>query len=553
MRFHLPKAAVLAASITISGCTTFSGDVGESTGSFRQAPASELLVRAEQFERDGDYAHAAKMYEEILRNDPGRAQVRRRLQALAAYGIVSPHAHGALTSNVQSLVAQHQGQLSPQPASASVQQRVAEMQPTPLPEEFSHLEITWYDETPSETAGPAVARVTSPPVSHTVSVPATEPAAEIVALTEPNLELASQLPQPAETPIPAPTVADASEIAPGPASWEHTVIRSQEDTRRSFDSEPDGSDAVATESTASRHPIAGVVSAGSNLWRHTTTSEPFVDATAESALNSPAHVDSIAVTQDDSHFDWADTPHVDGSESTHAATDWWEPAKTAVASIDVQPDARAAASDEFLDPIVAAPQELPTSEYHPEVDSISPIQRAHSAYTLWQVSGSSTQAVPSLVELLEHQDSHVVEVACYFLGEFGPQAAAASESLQYVRDTADESTAILAAEALAKIDPSQTDSVERIVAATQSSDPQCRLLAAITLASIDAAHEQTVVPALAGLLDDDEAEVRSAAALSLGGWGQAASPCTTKLEELALGDLPEVAEAARIALQCIEQ
>ncbi len=586
MRFSSPMAAFLAASISISGCTSITGDWPESKGSFRQAPTSELLVRAEQFEREGDYGHAARLYEELLRSDPSRVQVRRRLQALASYGILSSEAQGALTANVQEVIAQqHQErQLAERSSEPSAQPQFAAT--SPLPEEFSHLEITWADEPQSQTAAHAASQAPSPLISQS----SPREFADVTARGVSQVEL---LPPPPSVEPPTPTRTPeslfatvtppspetpraelaAADVATGPDSWQDTVIRSQEQTRRHFDSptqiNPEtqtedlaASDADADPQQPSRPIMAHVVSTGSNLWRAATNPEPESELQTENptvAMGEPIAAERNAI----SSLEWAHSPAVDAIDSVTSAvsvsndTGWCEPAEPvapfAIAAID---------DDAFVDPIVDDQQESSTrsdfsasraDQLMASSSTIPAIQRAQSAFATWKSSGSTSETVPALVELLEHEDTHIVEVACYFLGEFGPAAEVASPTLRTVRDTAEESTAILAAEALAKIEPGQRDSIDRIVGASRSIDIECRLLAAFTLGGVDASHSETVVPALAYLLNDENAEVRSAAALSLGGFGHAASACTSKLEELALGDMPEVRESARIALQCIEQ
>lgn len=515
MRFQSPMAAVLAASITVSGCMPFQARTTQpasTAGSFRQAPTSELLTLAERYEQQGQYSHAARLYEEMLKSDPNRTQVRNRLQALAAHGIVSPHAQGALASNVDQVLAEHQRQVA---ASTSA----------PEPQQ------------PSPTLASAPTRQPSPFYETSFSP---EPVAAPVTV-QPSAD-ASMFPPP-----PSSRATQASQV---PAEWQLTEIRSQQDTRP----HPQTSRAADDRDAGGSREIAHAVTAGSSLWHASQPSSNGLDSKS-TVIESPAS---------DAVLEWAATPEVaatmPAAQPQQQSQDWWLPSETTA-----ETDTVAMATDEaFYDPVVKDTNEEVFCEPTEMADEVvvdetaaattSPMQQAQSAFTLWQVSGDASQAIPVLTEQLTHEDPKVVELACYFLGELGPAGEPAATQLREVRDSAEsETTAILAAEALAKIEPEQRESIDHLIQATRSTEKESRLLAAITLADIDGSHSDAIVTALARMLDDENLEVRSAAALSLGGLGPAAVECTPKLEELALGDVPEVSDAARIALQCIEQ
>lgn len=557
MRFHKSFAALLAASISISGCSPFQRDQRQVDGSFRTAPTAELMTMAERYERQGDYAHAARLYEELLKGDPSRTQVRTRLQALAMHGVVSPQAQDVLNDNLNSIVAEHQRQLAEVESQREIDRHLASMTPVSTPDGYQLVD-------PSVARG--VARVETPaanePWTHeTVAVttkvpqsalPETEFEPTFEEFTDTQTTMAVEAP--AETPVATP----ANEVPAGPDNWHQTVIRPQDDARRQTAAAPSAQEPEDT-SSESRAPISRVVSSGSRLW----------NAVNEPATTEPFNSSSEAVESTGSALggtpDWASADaHSTSSEeiASLSHSERFESAWRVSSSRADSLSSSASSADPFCDPIVAGEEETATAtadeceQATPDgawIDTTQPMQRAQSAFTLWQVSGNAEQTVPALIELLEHENQQVVEVACYFLGELGPAANLATAPLQSIRQNADETTSILAAEALSKITPSEVDSVEHIVHAAQTGDDESRLLATITLGGVDRQHESLVVPVLVSLLNDQDPQIRSAAALSLGGWGPAAACCTVKLEELALGDTPEVSDAARIALECIEK
>jgi hypothetical protein len=537
MRFHKSFAALLAASISISGCSPIQRNTSQVEGSFRTAPTSELLTMAERYERQGDYAHAARLYEELLKGDPTRTQVRTRLQALAMHGVVSPQAQGVLMESVDEIVASHQPQLAAAESQREIDRHLASMTPVSTPGGYQLVD-------PSVARGVAQVQIPSesePWAQETFAVTAEAPSAPA-----PETEFEPTF---ADSPSPS-----ADQVQPESIDWHQTVIRPQDEPRR-----PVAAGTSETEATSEgRGPISRVVSSGSRLW-HAANGQTETVAQSTSAESTPSN----AIVAEGSPA-WAAPSNpsfelASVSRSTMEESDWRIPADRAADA-----SALSETADPFCDPIVSgehsttgttadAPVLFESASDAVCTDTTHPLQRAQSCFTLWQVCGDADRAVPTLVELLGNEDAQVVEVACFFLGELGPAASLAVAPLQAVRDSADETTSILAAEALAKIAPQESESVAHIVQASRSVENESRLLAAITLAGVDHQHGETVVPALARLLEDENPQVRSAAALSLGGWGDAAASCCPKLEELALGDVPEVSEAARIALDCIEK
>lgn len=516
MRFESSVVVILAASITIAGCSPFQRDRQAADGSFRQAPTSELMAMAERYERQGEYAHAARLYEELLNGDPNRAQARERLRSLATYGVVSPHVQEALAENVEMIVADHQRQ------SAEHESQI-QNQPDGMQRELASIASHTSDES-LFTSHTGTAQLETAPSPQTAAAPVVSREFPPAPSASHQANIVAPITWPA-----APT--SPSEVPDGPAAWHSAVIRPQQSARPTDDTQSPRSTMTQLDST------------GSNLWRSANQPE-----TNDSLLVEEA---PAAIASEGDFTAWASAGATSADPVPALASlersDAWMPRTSTIVEM-------AENADPFRDPIRPDADDEAVASTEPSDIVVSPLQQAQDAFTLWRISGDATQSIPVFVDLLQHEDAQVVEVTCYLLGELGPAASVASASLQALQDsTNDEATAIIAAEALVKIDPASNEAVDRLVQASRSTDQQLRLLAAMTLASVDHSHEAEVVPALARMLDDESADVRSAAALSLGGWGEAAFPHTSKLEELALSDTTEVSEAARISLQCLSR
>lgn len=175
----------------------------------------------------------------------------------------------------------------------------------------------------------------------------------------------------------------------------------------------------------------------------------------------------------------------------------------------------------------------------------------HAAATLHAISGDIQTSVATLTAHLSSQDIAVVRLATYLLGQLGPEASAAREPLAKLRDGGETLTRLFAAEALLQIAPDDTGSMTTLRDASRHADSQVRWFAAVSLGTVPESQVAAAVECLTGSLKDTDAEVRAAAALSLGGFGEHGRSAVAALEFAAETDLPEVREAATLALNCL--
>lgn len=181
----------------------------------------------------------------------------------------------------------------------------------------------------------------------------------------------------------------------------------------------------------------------------------------------------------------------------------------------------------------------------------NPLVRAHAAAALRDVKLDAWDSIKTLRLLVFHPEDEVAQVACYLLGRTGPEAMDAVSELSTLRDSGRGLTSLHAAEALTRIAPHDTTSVEYLMHAAQTGNEEERWFATVAMASTGEPVRTMVVDALTKRLEDDSAEVRAAAALSLGGLGSDAVVAQAALEYAALNDTPEVKDAAATALACL--
>lgn len=182
-----------------------------------------------------------------------------------------------------------------------------------------------------------------------------------------------------------------------------------------------------------------------------------------------------------------------------------------------------------------------------------PLVQAHAAWALWVIENDPWDSVTTLRPLLDHSNADVVELACYMLGDIGGQAESTTDALKLLRDHADGTLRVHAAEALIRIQGVDDKSLSVLSNALKSRESQERWIAAVALGRCRGEKSESAVTALTAALKDVDPEVRSAAALSLGGLGKEAETATLELERVARTDDSQVRDAARAALACLKR
>jgi tetratricopeptide (TPR) repeat protein len=178
---------------------------------------------------------------------------------------------------------------------------------------------------------------------------------------------------------------------------------------------------------------------------------------------------------------------------------------------------------------------------------------AHAAWAMWEIEGDAVTALKVLQQSLASKSSHVVQFACYTLGNLGESARPAAPTLAMLVSDKDAYVRLHAAEALTRIGDNEhaTDAMDTLVLLLKDAEAGVRSLAAATLGQVELAEADLAIAALTAALDDEDAGVRSAAALSLGAFGTSAESAVMRLEQLVASDQTTVRDSATTALACI--
>jgi len=172
---------------------------------------------------------------------------------------------------------------------------------------------------------------------------------------------------------------------------------------------------------------------------------------------------------------------------------------------------RAAAAKEAVAPLCKRLDAVDEHEY----------VRAAAAWALGRIGEPAAAAVPSLVAALASQLPAVRQHAALALGHIGPAARASTPALE--RLLADASPAVRAAAAASLWRLARNDrAVALLCEMTASSDDNASYIAVTTLGALDAAGDR-VPTALGAALAHRDADIRRAAAASLGALGPAAT------------------------------
>ena len=142
-------------------------------------------------------------------------------------------------------------------------------------------------------------------------------------------------------------------------------------------------------------------------------------------------------------------------------------------------------------------------------------------------------------------------MATYLLGQIGTEAVDARLALEGLRDSKSSQTSLFAAEALLRIVPGDTDSLQTLKSALIGSDVDNRWFAIVSLGAVDDQYRPAAAEALVVSLSDGDSEIRAAAALSLAGMGEHGQIAVDALKHAVAEDVPEVQEAATMALACL--
>ena len=108
------------------------------------------------------------------------------------------------------------------------------------------------------------------------------------------------------------------------------------------------------------------------------------------------------------------------------------------------------------------------------------------------------------------------------------------------------------AEAMLRLDGNHVSATDTLIGMVSSKDMEVRMMAAFAMHSAKVPQRERCISTLIEVLDDSEADVRTAAALTLGAYGPPAKKALSGLVRLIHDENVDTARAAGIALQCIE-
>lgn len=494
-------------------------------------PAQRMLQIAESYEASGKDEAAERLYRQLAHMQPNNAEVQRRLNALAGRQESTPanatgpgesraNAEQLLTMLKQNREAYEAGRYG------TAEPTLAEA-PEPPREQALRPEPQFAQSQPYIPVGADLAPAKSEEIPEwnepVVSAPAWTSEESKPAWTNREAVLTAANEQ-EDAPLP---VIQPSRSATNPFEQEQVVAAAEP--------EPTVEAAPATDEEG--------------WWNNIFEEQPGTELAQADSLDVEGDAESVTEV--------AETPVVAGADS-----EWTSTASERVCP-DLKPELeqlvaqlshadaveRIAALNELAD--LGTGAESAELAVRVLLEDGNPMVRAHAASALRQIKNDAWDSVKTLRLLVFHPEDEVARTACYMLGKFGPEAMDAVSELSTLRDAERGLTSLYAAEALLRIAPHDTDSVATLIAASQDGSQEERWFAVVGLASTSEVSRNDVVATLTERLQDESADVRAAAALSLGGLGKDAQAAEAALKQIAENDTPEVQDAAITALACL--
>lgn len=186
-------------------------------------------------------------------------------------------------------------------------------------------------------------------------------------------------------------------------------------------------------------------------------------------------------------------------------------------------------------------------------DDSSDVVSAEAAWTMWQIEQDSFQSVRRLATLVRSQDEDAADLAIQSLGLIGKDAVAAAPMLRSQLNSSSGVRRVRVAEALLRIQPEDVGALQSLIESTRYGRDAERAEATFALAHTPSVHLDKVTPVLVNALHDEDEAVRTAAALTLGGFGKGADTARLALEAAARFDTRPVRDAARASLACLPE
>lgn len=560
MRFS-PKSVLLCSVLFSVGCaTTPSWMVQSKSDASQQTEKAKLLQAAKEYERDGNTEMARQIYERIAAKDAKSAEPQSRVTRIVSQEKDQPEraltAKELLAEFEKSRKKQHAPQAT-QIAQAAAPEKVQPAEESPF-KKVASTEALAQNESPA----PKAAADSELPPWAAASVPKTAevspPAAPAVDAV-PEKIAQDQTPKPeSKSDLPVWSLDNPSEKSAEPAAEQLAEIRPTQD--QPAESEPETKTA---QSINDWWDNVFVAEANSDQEPQVDESDNPFAAPADSVEVAEAETEQTAEKSEVKEDFQTPVPIANIPEFRDAVGGWQ---RTSLARLcpELKPeldplvrrldgsneDDRIAALIELAD--MGADAETAKLAIRALHDDENELVQIYAAAATRSIESDAWDSVKVLTRNLASEDSEVVHLAAYTLGKIGPEAMDAADALSDLRDAELNVTSLYAAEALTRITPHDGRSFDRFTKALESKDADLRWFAAVTLGNSTQLNQERAVIALAEALQDDHPNVRTAAALSLGGFGGGAQPVMEKLKHAAEFDTPEVREAARTALACLQ-
>ncbi len=182
---------------------------------------------------------------------------------------------------------------------------------------------------------------------------------------------------------------------------------------------------------------------------------------------------------------------------------------------------------------------------------LTPADRIRLAGHQLAADATDVDATTVLIEWVASGTAEDVELAAYLLGVYQPRDKRVVETLKRRLSTTNGHVRVHVAEALLRNDKKSAEATGALISQLKSGSQRVRMMSALAMHAAEGVQRQHCVVALMVALEDDDANVRAAAAAAVGGFGSDARIAAPALKKLAKDENADTARVAGVALQCV--
>ncbi|MFP6769578.1 MAG: HEAT repeat domain-containing protein, partial [Planctomycetaceae bacterium] len=161
------------------------------------------------------------------------------------------------------------------------------------------------------------------------------------------------------------------------------------------------------------------------------------------------------------------------------------------------------------------------------------------------------QATTVLIESLSSPIQENVELSAYLLGIYQPSDKRVVAALRSRLKTTHGHVRVHVAEALLRNDHENAQATEVLISELASGTRRMQMMSALAMHAAEGNQRTRCVKALIIALEDDDANVRAAAAAAVGGFGTDARQAAPALKKLTTDTNIDTARVAGVALRCV--